>query len=306
MSRLRIIGAATSAGAYGPGQERAPAAFRRHGLVDELTAAGLAVTDAGDAASASYRADAEPGEARDVETVAAVASAVADAVADAYATGERPLVLGGDCTIELGTVAGALRDGAAVGLVYIDLDSDLNTPATGDGVLDWMGVAHLLGVPGSDHRLATLAGKPPMLPPDAVTLTAADSITDAERAVIDALRLRVEPLAAVQQSVDDTLDRIALWAHDYDRVLVHVDADVLDYSAFPIAENTGLRGGLRLDELGALLVGLCGLPSWGGLTLTEINPDHAPDERESFRQLIGTLVTALLASKSAPRGEDGD
>ena len=58
------------------------------------------------------------------------------------------LVLGGDCTVELGTVAGAIRSGTTVGLAYIDLDADLNTPETGDGILDWMGVAHLLDVPG--------------------------------------------------------------------------------------------------------------------------------------------------------------
>lgn len=37
-------------------------------------------------------------------------------------------MIGGDCTVELGTVAGALRDTTSVGVVYIDLDTDLNTP----------------------------------------------------------------------------------------------------------------------------------------------------------------------------------
>lgn len=46
-------------------------------------------------------------------------------MSDGYTRGEDVLVLGGDCRIELGTVAGALADGSSVGLIYIDLDGDL-------------------------------------------------------------------------------------------------------------------------------------------------------------------------------------
>jgi len=42
---LRLLAAPSSAGAYGPGQERAPAAFRWHGLLPALTAAGPDVED---------------------------------------------------------------------------------------------------------------------------------------------------------------------------------------------------------------------------------------------------------------------
>src|SRR5688572_28300729 len=79
----------------------------------------------------------------------------------------RVLVLGGDCTVELGTVAGALRGTQSVGVVYIDLDTDLNTPeSTSDGALDWMGVAHLLGIRGSLPELVQLGPRTPMLQPD--------------------------------------------------------------------------------------------------------------------------------------------
>ena len=61
------------------------------------------------------------------------------------AQGSAILVLGGDCTIELGTVAQAFGETPDAGLVYIDYDTDMNTPSSvDDGALDWMGVAHLL------------------------------------------------------------------------------------------------------------------------------------------------------------------
>jgi arginase len=59
---------------------------------------------------------------------ATVAKASAEQVASALAIDAAVLVLGGDCTVERGSVAGALRGTQSVGVVYIDLDTDLNTP----------------------------------------------------------------------------------------------------------------------------------------------------------------------------------
>jgi len=98
MAALSVIGAPTSAGAFGPGQERAPSAFRAHGLLDALRARGLDVVDRGDGRRAEWRTDQRSPEARNVNTVAAVASELADTVAAAFADGHDILVLGGDCT----------------------------------------------------------------------------------------------------------------------------------------------------------------------------------------------------------------
>lgn len=153
---LSVIGAPSSAGAYGPGQERAPHAFRRHGFLSHLSSRGLDVTDRGDGTAALWRADDANPAASNVDMVAEIVTELADTVAAAMAAGQAVLVLGGDCTVELGTVAGASRAHGRVGLAYVDLDADLNTPETGDGILDWMGVAHLLDVAGADERLTTI------------------------------------------------------------------------------------------------------------------------------------------------------
>jgi arginase len=298
MGRLTLIGAASSAGAYGPGQERAPHVFREHGLVAALGESGLAVVDAGDVASQTFTDDPEHPTARNVETVAEVCGAVADAVAAGLAEG-RVLVLGGDCTVELGTVAGATRDGSRVGLVYVDLDTDLNTPLTGDGILDWMGVAHLLGVPGSDERLSGLEKTRPLLPPDAICLFAADNSTAAERALVERLDLYCEPLSDVLDDHRAAVDRVAAWAVRFDRLLVHVDADVLDFTDFPIAENTRTVPGLPFTILESVVTGLMALPNSTALTVCEINPDHARDERTQFAALIRMLVAAYTSDPAS-------
>jgi arginase len=288
---LSVIGAPSSAGAYGPGQERAPAVFRKHGVISALRASGRDVVDRGDGTLTGWRRDrANPANAG---PVAAVAQQLADRVATAFTAGHDVLVLGGDCTIELGTVAGAVRDGTRTGLAYVDLDADLNTPQTGGGILDWMGVAHILAVPGAHDELSALAGRRPMLDPSAVRLLATDNITPPEQAVIDRLGVHVEPLDAVVDDPGSVASRTREWAAAFDRLLIHVDIDVLDYDKFPIAENTGRRGGLELGSLTRLLNDLCDLPNQRALTLTEINPDHASDERHALGQLIAMLAEVL-------------
>jgi arginase len=155
-----VVGAATSAGAYGPGQERAPEYLRAHGLVDALVGTGRPVRDAGNVATFVHRPDPEHPQAANVEQVREAALSVAGAVSAAYTRGEDVPVLGGDCTIEIGTVAGALADGSSVGLIFIDLEGDPNTPATGDGFLDWMGLAHILDIDGVEPRLADAGPRP--------------------------------------------------------------------------------------------------------------------------------------------------
>src|SRR5215207_495306 len=296
MAALSVIGAPTIAGAFGPGQERAPSAFRAHGLLDALRARGLDAVDRGDGRRAEWRTDERSPEARNVSTVAAVASELADTVAAAFADGHDILVLGGDCTIELGTVAGAIRDGARVGLAYVDLDADLNVPGTGEGALDWMGVAHLLDVAGAHETLTSLAGRRPMLDVEAVRLFAVENFTTFERSVIDRLGLHVEPLADVVDDPDAVAERTRAWAASYDRILVHADIDVLDYTKFPIAHEIRDSPGLELPQLARLLRDLHGLPNWSALTLSEVNPDHAPDERDSFGRLIEMLGDVLGGS----------
>jgi arginase len=290
---LDLIGAPSSAGAYAPGQEKAPATLRRHGLVSALTQAGHRVHDCGDVPFFRWRPDLSRPKAMNLNAVRRTALAVADRVSEAIAADHRVLVLGGDCTVELGTVAGVLRNDGSVGLVYIDLDADLNTPETSDGALDWTGVAHLLGIPGSAPELSQLGPRHPMLTAPEVLLFAVDNITPAETHTINALELQSIGLAEVKRDVQSAADRALAWAAPFSQLLIHLDIDVLDYTDFPIAENVRRCNGLTFDELSRILSRLLASPNWRGLTLTEVNPDHAPDEKETFQRLISMLSAAL-------------
>jgi arginase len=292
---LSLVGAPSSAGAYAPGQEKAPAAFRCHGLVSALVESGLRVNDRGDIPGFRWRPDPQRPNAMNLDEVRRMAAAVADRVGDALANGEAALVLGGDCTVELGTVAGALRDEQSVGLVYIDFDVDLNVPETSDGALDWTGVAHLLDLPGAEAALSGLGPRRPMLAPADILYFAPDNITPAEAKTLDALDLERIGLAEVKEDPIGAARRAVAWGARYNRLLIHLDVDVLSFTDFPIAENVRRCDGLSFEALSAALAALVAAPNWRALTVTEVNPDHAPSEREAFGRLISMLSKALSA-----------
>lgn len=298
LRRLAIVGAPSSAGAYAPGQEKAPSALRAAGLLDLLSAAGIPIDDHGDVPGFRWRADKVNPRAMNADAAAAVARATAEHVASALATGSRVLVLGGDCTVEVGTVAGALRDTKSVGLVYIDLDTDLNTPAsTQDGALDWMGVAHMLGIEGTTPQLATLGPCMPMLRPEQVLFFANDNIEPFERRIIDDRGIAEVRLAKVATDPSGTARAVATgWAQQFERLLVHLDVDVLDFADMPLAENTRRNTGLRFDQLMAALGPLLRAPNWTALTVCELNPDHGESDGSTLRTFAKALSNALAGS----------
>lgn len=301
-NQLAIVGAPTSAGAYAPGQEKAPAAFRRHGLIPALDRVGWQVRDAGDAFSFRWRPDLGNPKSMNLAAVVEAANAVSRHVAHAMMDGEAALVLGGDCTIALGVVAGALSDDASVGLIYIDGDADLNVPETAEGALDWTGIAHMLDLPGALPDLSVLASKQPMLHPSDVLLFGAHEITAPEAETIAANGIQHISLAEIEADPVAAAERAVIWGQRFDRLLVHVDIDVLAFTSFPIAENVryGARDtGLKLEALGKILAVLLAAPNWRALSLTEVNPDHASDETAAFGSLIAMLTQALAPTAVA-------
>jgi arginase len=232
------------------------------------------------------------------DKVTMVARATADRVTTALAEGSVTLVLGGDCTVGIGTVAGGLRVTESLGLVYIDLDTDLNTPeSTEDGALDWMGVAHMLGIEGTVPELVGMGPRVPMLRPDQVLFFANDNSKPFERKIIEDRGIAeiglatvvTDPSGAARSVVDG-------WARRFDRLLVHLDLDVLDYADMPLAEEHRRNRGLRFDQLIAALQVFLQAQNWDGLTITELNPDHGESDGSTIRSFAERLSDALSLS----------
>jgi arginase len=232
------------------------------------------------------------------DKVELVAKALATRVHTALETNFAVLVLGGDCTVELGTVAGALTPGARLGLVYIDLDTDLNTPeSTNDGALDWMGVAHLMGIEGTIPKLVALGPTAPMLGGNQILYFATDNYTPFERKIIEERKITEIRLAEVAADPASAARSVLTdWAKQFDQLLLHVDVDVLDYLDIPLAEERRRNRGLRFDQLIKALSILLEAPNWTALTIAELNPDHGEEDGSTLRSFNEKLTDALLSS----------
>lgn len=273
---LAIIGAPSSAGAYAPGQEKTPDGLRAARLISLLEAQGIRVVDKQNVTGYRWQVDKQNKRAMNADSVVSVAKAVAQKVSESLGENHKVLVVGGDCTIELGVVAGAIDHSENIGLIYIDMDTDLNTPSSvEDGALDWMGVAHLLQLAGTIEKLSGIGKKAPMLNADQILFFANGNMTDFEKETIDALKMRETNWQDVAKDPSGSARKICRdWALQFDRILIHLDLDVLDYTDMQLAENYRRNIGLSFDQLMTALDEFMKLPNWSVLTITEINPDH--------------------------------
>jgi len=293
--KLMVIGAPSSAGAYSPGQEKAPEAFRNAGLMDMLHQNNLRTEDIGDVSSFRWRPDRVSPRAMNLEHVVRAARETAEKMRFALASGARTLILGGDCTVELGTVSAVLQVSSNVGLIYFDLDVDLHTPqTTTDGALDWMGVAHMLGVEGTARDVKELGPRSPLLPADAVFLLAHKNIDACEQDLIDSLEIKGIHTDTVASNPRGAGLQAALdWGQRFSHLLIHLDVDVIDFENFPIAENTRRKMGLTFEQVMTVLEALLEAPNWTALTITEVNPDHGLADGSTIRDFASALAYAL-------------
>jgi arginase len=302
-----MLGAPSSAGAYAPGQEDAPAALREAGLATLLADAGVEVRrPRHDLPRFAWRPDRDDPRAQNLAAVVAAAAGVRDAAAAAMGRGELALVLGGDCTVGVGTVAASALQNGETGVVYLDMHADLNTPASVlDGALDWMGVAHMLAVEDCRPVLRDIGPWTPLLDPGQIVVLGHEpsQATAWERETIDRLDvacvtaedLRADPAAAATAALRRLPPRCT-------RLVIHLDVDVVDFTDAPLSENTGRNVGVPLAAALEALAAVAADERTAALTVTEVNPAHAAAAPGALNRLCKGLARALAGAPALPTG----
>lgn len=292
MPGLALIGVPSSAGARRTGQEGGPAQFRAAGLPERLRAQGWDVADLGDLPTVSFRPDPEHPRQQNLDLVVDVARQVADRIDEALVSGRMPLVLGGDCSLSLGVIAGLLRHHARLGLLYFDGDLDLNTPdTTPSGVFDGMVLAHALG--RGVRQLAGIGPRRPLLSEEDIVLFGYDAgsgwIDPPELEVLETSRMGKYPLDRVRADpAAAARDALLSLQSRSDAFLLHFDIDVTDSSAVDVPHPRGLD----FESTFTALKVLAGAPTCVALVVTELNAAKDPD-RFHTAGLVRGLVEAL-------------
>lgn len=280
MSKIAVIGVPSSAGARRTGQERAPQSFRRAGFIKRLRSVGLHVVDFGDLPRISFHPDAQNPKQQNLALVCDVARRVADQVYRAAQDQTKPIVLGGDCTITLGVLAGLVRHSANLGLMYFDGDVDLNTPSTTNtGILDGMGMAHIIGK-GSDE-LTRIGPRYPLMPEENIILFGynpdAGWIDPAETQLLEQCSMVKYPLTRIRGKAEEaSREALAQLEDKVELFVVHFDVDAIDFHDFPVADLPHYHG-VSLSEAMGILKVFVSSSKLAGLVITEFNADRDPD-----------------------------
>lgn len=270
---VAVIGAPLDLGQSRRGVDMGPSAIRYAGLEERLRALGCEIVDHGNVAAPQPEAVSVRDErARYLPEILDACARLAALVRDAVAGGAHPLVLGGDHSIAIGTLAGlAAAAGQPGGVLWFDAHGDLNTPSSSlSGNVHGMPLAAATGAAGDvfSHDGLVL----PAVDPRRVAIVGARALDPLERELLRSSEARVLTMSdvdriGIERAVRDALDHVS------GPGFVHVsfDLDVLDPEVAP-GVGTPVRGGLTYREahLALELVAESGLA--GSLEVVEANP----------------------------------
>lgn len=301
---VAVLGAASSLGIrpYEASLEarhldRAAGVLRELGLVNRLAAADL-----GDVAGPPYRDFARPpGGVRNEREVAHYSRLLADRVASAVVDGCFPLVVGGDCSVVLGSLLGASRHAHRIGLAYIDAHADFATPEESiTGSAASMCLAFAVG--RGNSPLAALAGSKPLVRPEDVALIGR---RDVGQTYYGHAALAASEILDLPEAFDGThgaaaaaLERLGQSA--LDGFWVHVDADVFDPGVMPAVDSPE-PGGPDIHTLSVLVARLAQHPRAVGMQITIYDPALDPD-RSCAARLVAFLAE-IFTGRSAGGGK---
>lgn len=298
MAKVLVMGVPMDLGQSRRGTDMGPSAMRYARLAETLQAIGHEVEDVGNlqvpVVESLHGGDRrERGGMVYVEAIREVCRRTAEAIRK-LDTSVFPIVLGGDHSVALGSIAGLASFGPT-GVVWVDAHADFNTPETSpSGNVHGMPLAALCGL--GDQRLASLLGQgQPVLNPQNVVLVGVRSVDPGERETLKQAGVTVYTMKEVDRLGIARIaeDIMAKLAH-LPRVHVSLDADVLDPEEAP-GVGTPVPGGLSYREA-HLLMEL--LADWGKVTsldLVEVNP--ILDRRNRTAQLMVELAASLLGKR---------
>ncbi|MCX4820370.1 arginase family protein [Streptomyces sp. NBC_01142] len=232
-----------------------------------------------------------------VFNAAALASytrSLADRIERHVRSGDFPVVLGGDCSIQLGASL-ALRRLGRYGLAAIDASADFRHPGNSDRVGAAAGEELALATGRGQEDLTDLEGLKPYLRDEDVRLFGIRDCFDEDLAELAQLKMSATTVGELRQygpaesagAVVQTLE-----VPELDGFWVHLDADVLDPDVMPAVDSPD-PDGLLPAEVTELLKVLVRSDRCVGLNVTVYDPDLDPDG--SAGALLADLIVAAFA-----------
>src|ERR1700745_3428903 len=183
--QIRVIGVPLDLGQSRRGVDMGPSAVRVAGLEARLEALGHVVEDAGNisVSLAEQKKKVDP-RAKYLKEITATCTKHAELVLKTLESGKVPIVLGGDHSVAVGTVAGVAefyrRQDQKIGLIWIDAHADINPPdSSPSGNVHGMPLAAIMGL--GPPELTNILNFSPKISPENCALVGVRDIDAIEK-----------------------------------------------------------------------------------------------------------------------------
>jgi arginase len=298
--QIEIIGAPVDLGAGRRGVDMGPSAIRIADLERRLERLGHRVLDFGDI-------DVMIPETQEIGSVTlrykpailAACDALRQEVERSLAAGRMPLVLGGDHSISIGSVAGVSNffrgRGESIGVLWFDAHGDANTPeTTPSGNIHGMSLAVALG--HGDPDLVALGGRSPKLDPKRLAIIGVRDLDPGEREFLKRTGVTVYTIREVDERGmrDIVNEAIDVAASGTAGIHVSFDLDVLDPEDAP-GIGTAVMGGITYREAHLAMEIVGERATVLSADLVEVNP--VLDTRNMTGDLAVELAQSLLGKR---------
>jgi len=294
---IALIDAPSNLGLAPPASNKEPGVRRMAGTLRQLgLQPRLAALDGGEVVPPGYSPERDHATGiRNAREIADYSMALAHAIGAQLDAHRFPLVLGGDCSILLGSMLALQRRGR-YGLVFLDGHHDLQTPEVSrTGGAAGMDLALAVGI--GPPLLSALGGPAPLVhPADVAMLGVRDDpkyyTGDDVRQARDTMHVRsLEALRHTGMRAGGETVARNLARSGVNGAWIHLDVDVLDDAVMP-AVDSRQADGLAYDELDALLRPILDSGHVVGMQVTIYDPDRDPDGRAG--QLLADRIVRLL------------
>jgi len=264
-------------GAGRRGVDMGPSALRIAGLNEKLARLGYTPEDLGNVqVDQPESAPAGTTTARYLPQIAHTCARLADIVEHAADRGRTPIVLGGDHSCAVGTVAGMTRhfrgQSRKLGLIWIDAHADMNTPESSpSGNVHGMPLACIIGL--GPAELTGLAGPPPMVDPGNVAIVGLRSVDDIERLNVRGAGVHPFTMRDIDERGLRNVMQEAIHCASSGTAGFHLslDMDAVDPAEAP-GVGTPVHGGMTYREAHLAMEMICDSGSLTSLEAVEVNP----------------------------------
>jgi arginase len=249
MRKLSIIGMPMDLGQMRRGVDMGPSAIRYAGINERLKPLFDEIDDLGDIpiGRPEVVVDKES-NLRNLALVAEKTTKLAEKVDEVVQSGSFPLILGGDHSIAIGTIAGVAKHYKNLGVIWYDAHGDLNTAETSpSGNIHGMPLAVNLGI--GHPSLTEIAGYAPKIKPENVVIIGARALDDGEKELIKKIGLKVYTMHEIDRLgmakvIEETISYLK---ERTDGVHLSLDLDGLDPNEAP-GVGTPVMGGISYRE----------------------------------------------------------